>query len=236
MIEKSEALEKLYYDYTHLPLGGKKVRCPYWSNFQRILLTGPYRGKGKPGQIVKATREAAKKHGLDLSKLTLSDIRKFMEHHRIGVDCSGFVYQMADALDREKEGKGIFEKVKGVKGKGPRRVNAFCLTNEENTIAIGKVEQAKIGDFIRFNNGRHIAIILRIKRNSQNVLQQVVYAHSGRLSALTGVHAAKFSVIDPRAGLNKQLWFEKTRKGYDFLTTSFKEKEGDGLRRLKIWA
>lgn len=236
MIKKSKALEKLYYDYTHLPLGGKLVRCPYWSNRQRILLTGPYKGKGSPGQIVRATLAVAKGHHLELNKLSTTDIRKFMEHHRIGIDCSGFVYRMADVLDKERGGRGVEDSLQGVKGKGVRRVNAFCLTNNENSLIINIVKEVRIGDFIRFNRGKHIAIVLRIKEDREQLPIEVTYAHSGRLSAITGVHTARFLVDDLNSGLNEQKWFEKTRKGYDFMKASFSEKEGDGIRRLKIWA
>jgi len=236
MMEKSKGLEKLYYDYTHLSLGGKKIRCPYWSNRQRILLSGPYKGKGTPLQITRATNKAAKDYKVDLNQLTPAEIRKFMEHHRIGVDCSGFVFHMADALDRERGGQGIWKKVEGVRGKGVNRVNAFCLTNKKNSLTIRKVGQIQVGDFIRFNGGRHIAIVTRIKREKKGPPIEVTYAHSGRLSSITGVHLAKFLVEDPEKDLNKQNWFEKTRKGYDFLATSFSEKEGDGIKRLKIWA
>jgi len=235
MVEKSKALEKLYYDYTHLPLGGKFVRCPYWSNRQRILLSGPFKGKGTPRQITLATIKAAREHRLDLSKLSTSDIRKFMEHHRVGVDCSGFVYHLADAFDREKGGLGICEKVKGVRGSWVRRVNAFCLTNDVNSVEIKKVKEIRVGDLIRFNAGKHIALVLRVKKDPQDLPKEVTYAHSGRLSAITGVHTARFEVKNAQAGLDEQKWFEKTRKGYDFMKASFSQKEGDGLRRLKIW-
>jgi len=235
MVEKSKALEKLYYEYTHLPLGGKKVRCPYWSNRQRILLTGPFKGKGTPKQILQATIKSAQEHHLDLSKLSAGDIRKFMEHHRIGVDCSGFVYHMADALEKERGSKGIEDSIQGVKGKGVRKVNAFSLTNDQNSFIIKTVKDVKVGDFIRLNGGKHIAIILRVKRNQDSIPLEVTYSHSGRLSAVTGVHTARFFVKDLKTGLNGQKWFEKTRKDYDFLKTSFLEKDGDGIRRLKIW-
>lgn len=234
-IEKSKALEKLYYEYTHLPIGGKLIRCPYWSNRQRVLLSGPFSGKGTPGQIIQATVEVAEKHELDLAKLSSSDIRRFMEHHRIGVDCSGFVYHLADALDKEKGDSGIFEHVEGVKGKGPRKVNAYCFTNDKNSIRIELIGQIKIGDFIRFNAGKHIAIILRIKKDKEGIPLEVVYAHSGRLSAITGVHIGKFSVKNPNAGLNGQKWFEKTREGNDFFKAYFNREISDGIRRLKIW-
>lgn len=236
MFERSSTLEKLYYEYTHLPLGGKKVRCPYWSNRQRILLAGPYKGKGTPSQITRATIDTAKRHNLDLRKLSPSDIRRFMEHHRIGIDCSGLVYHMADALDKERGGMGVFDAIQGVRGKGVKRVNAFCLTNDKNSIVLKKVKDVKVGDLIRFQDGKHIAIILRVKKDKKDKPQEIIYAHSGRLSAITGVHTGKILVKDLQKDIGEQRWFEKTRKEYDYVLKYYSQKHGDGLRRLKIWA
>lgn len=235
MLEKSEALEKLYYDYTHLPLGGKRVRCPYWSNKQKILLSGYFKGKGMPKQIVGATLKAAKNEGFNLSEASASAIRKFMEHYRIGVDCSGFVYHMLDAFDKEKGRKGVHDFIQGVNGKGSSRVNAYCLTNNINTVEIGRVNQLEIGDLIRFTKGRHVAIIMRIKRDQKGLPSEIYYAHSGRLSAITGVHLGKILVRKANLGIEKQEWLEKNRKGYGYLEKYFSQQEGDGTRRLKIW-
>lgn len=234
MVEKSKALEKIYYEYTHLPLGGRKIRCPYWSNRQRILLTGPFKGKGTPPQITRATIRSAQEHKLDLSKLSPRDIRRFMEHHRIGVDCSGFVYHLADSLVKEKGGQGIFEYVEGVKGKGVMRVNVFSLTNDKNSVEVKKIRDIRIGDFIRFEGGKHIAIIMRIKRNQEGIPVEVTYAHSGRLSAITGVHLGRFLVKDPNLGVKDQKCLEKNREGNNYFN-QYPKKNNVSLRRLKIW-
>ncbi len=235
MIEKSKALEKLYYKYTHLPLGGKLVRCPYWSNRQRIFLPDAFKGKGTPKEITQTTLETAKKEKVDLSKLSSDEIRKFMEHYRIGVDCSGFVYHLANALDKQRSGKGIDDYIQGVRGKGVRKVNAFCLTNEKNSVPIKKVKDIKVGDFIRFQGGKHIAIILRIKKNTDGEPKEIVYAHSGILSAVTGVHSGRILVTDSKKDIKEQKWPEKSRKGYDFKGKYFFKQEDDGIKRLKIW-
>lgn len=235
MIEKSKALEKLYHDYSHLLLGGKKIRCPYWSNKQRILLTGPFKGKGTPIQITRATIEVAQKHNLDLNKISSDGIRRFMERYRLGVDCSGFVYHLADALDKEKGRKGIFDFIKGVKGKGVRKVNAFCLTNNYNSVEIKTLKQIQIGDLVRLQGGKHLAIVIRIERNPSGLPNKVVYAHSAKSTAITGVHSCHFIVLDPSKSLESQKFFEETNKGLNYFNQKFQPEKGDGLRRLKIW-
>lgn len=236
MIEKSAVLEKLYFEYTHLLLGGKAVRCPYWSNEEKNLIPGPFKGKGTPKQISEATTKRALDLGLDLEKMSSAEIRSFMVREKIGVDCSGFVYHLADGLDKEKGGQGILEKVAGVNGNGPFKVNAFCLTNDRNSLPVESVAEIRIGDFIRLNAGKHIAIVLRINKDRQKTTKEVIYAHSAFFSKMTGVHTARFLIKGISAGLEKQQWFEKDRQGKDYFSVNFNRQAGDGIRRLKIWA
>lgn len=236
MIDKSRVLEKLYYEYTHLNLGGKKIHCPYWSNQPPTLSYGPYKGKGTPTQIVKATIKLAQKHNLDLNRLSSSDIKKFMENCQIGVDCSGFVYHMLDVLAKERGKKGIFNFVEGIKGRGVRKVNAFCLTNDKNSQEIKTVREIQIGDMIRTYGGKHVMVVLRIKRDSGGEPKEVVYAHSSKTSSQTGVHLSSFKVKKLDGGLEEQEWLEKAKNGKNFFRQSFKQNKGDGLRRLKIFA
>ncbi len=128
------------------------------------------------------------------------------------------------------------EKVAGVSGNGPFKVNAFCLTNDRNSLPVESVAEIRIGDFIRLNAGKHIAIVLRINKDRQKTTKEVIYAHSAFFSKMTGVHTARFLIKEISAGLEKQQWFEKDRQGKDYFSVNFNRQAGDGIRRLKIWA
>lgn len=107
--------------YFGLDFFGKRIVCPYYTNhvgkvFMDAMWDGglevnkarqvmsnfngqkyPYgwwRGKGSPEQIVKAVLDIAALEGADLSRGSVESIREFMLMHGLGVDCSGFVYNV----------------------------------------------------------------------------------------------------------------------------------------------
>jgi hypothetical protein len=107
--------------YLNLQIGGKKIVCPYFTNHAGFyfiqamreagldLETGmkvmkvynsnrlPYgwfRGKGTPEQIEEAAVEIAGMEEINLDKATAAGIVEFLRVYGLGVDCSGFVYNV----------------------------------------------------------------------------------------------------------------------------------------------
>ena len=58
-METSKALQDLFYQYTHLHIGGKEIVCPYWMNNLEKGIYGPIGGKGTPREIEEATTKEA---------------------------------------------------------------------------------------------------------------------------------------------------------------------------------
>lgn len=226
----SQALQKLFAKYTHLPLGGKEISCPYWRNDLKRGIFGPGGGKGRPEEIVEITEQEAKKEGLDLGKMNEEEIISFMEKSRIGIDCSGFVFWMMDVLDKEKGGNGITDDIPGCQGKFLCRANVKMLTSEEVTLPIEKVKDIRVGDIIRLHGGKHVTIVIRVTR-----VREIEYAHSSGLTETSGVHSGRIIINDPEQGLEKQSWQEKTDKGENYGHKYYLTTLGDGVKRLKIW-
>jgi hypothetical protein len=107
--------------YMNLDIYGKKVRCPYSINWveQEFLQMmrdvgvddkdiekvhkaykdngckyGWYRGKGTSSEIEYATKELSKLRGIDLKDASEEGIYEFMRQVGIGVDCSGYVFNI----------------------------------------------------------------------------------------------------------------------------------------------
>jgi hypothetical protein len=234
--QSSPILEELLYRFTHLPIGGKEIRCPYWRNQPRKLITGLFGGKGTPAEIIRVTNDVARKQGENLLKMTKRQVGYFMKKNRIGIDCSGFIYQLLDGLDKEKGGDGIGNDVYGVRGRGIRRTNAYCLTNNRNTIPIRSVKQVRPGDLVRLHRGKHAAVVIRVNRDKRGELRELVYAHSCPWTKISGVHTGRIIVKNENKGIRVQQWVEKTREGKDYKAEFFFPQKGDGVRRLKIWA
>lgn len=116
--------------YLNLGVGGKKIKVPYFSNdigiyFRELMEKagigavkiakayglykdrkipfGWYRGKGTPEELEEAAVKLANQKGLDLESTSATSIREFMKETGLGIDCSGFVYEiLAYAIGRNK--------------------------------------------------------------------------------------------------------------------------------------
>ena len=222
-IEKYPKTNKILQSYLKLKFGKVRVRCTYWINKPDKKIRGPYSGKGTPSQIVNVAKHLAKKEGLKLEKMNPEESFSFLKRKRIGVDCSGFAYNLANSLDREL-GRG------GLAHLGPaRRCNTDCLTNTSITREI-KVEDIKAGDLVRMLGGKHALFVV------DKASGFIVYAHSsGRLSEINGVHLGRIKIVKPQKDLSFQVWLEKTRKGENFGKKYFDTGKGDSIRRFKWW-
>lgn len=234
MEETSKALQGLFYQYTHLLIGGKEIVCPYWMNNLTLRVFGPYGGKGTSEQVVESTLAAAEKEGFDLTKMTEEEILDFMGKKKIGVDCSGFVFWMLDALDREKGGNGIADDIPNSAGHFlAMRANVEMLSNNEVSLPV-ELADVRVGDMIRLNGGKHLAIVLKLVKDGD--LEKIEYAHSSKWTKISGVHVALIKVINPINGCELQEWEEQTRDGENYGQKCFLPQKGDGIRRLKIFA
>jgi hypothetical protein len=122
-------------DYQNLEIYGKRVLCPYFINHLEghiyqlmqdagISLQGISafkelynnngtnyvwnKGKGTPEQIVFAVVEASSKVRMPLEKASPGVIQQFMKLYGIGIDCSGFVYNVLNYAFRAKDSVTCF--------------------------------------------------------------------------------------------------------------------------------
>ena len=138
------ALRQKLNDYLHFAIDDNEVPIPYilqpsrW-NFNKSS------GKGSPEMLYKEVFELIEKQRLQISKLNSGDIYKLMKEHRIGVDCSGFVYHLLDAYLLAEKQVSLSQKLvrySGVLGlleknilsfQRYRRINAATLTSSLNS-------------------------------------------------------------------------------------------------------
>lgn len=193
------SLKKFLDQFLNFQVLGKKVVIPYWMNKLEKKIYGPFGGKGTPEEILKATFAAAKKEKADLEKLDSGEIYLLMKRNRIGLDCSGFAFQILDFLDRERGGDGISDDVVGVDGGGIRKTNAEALTNDFNTVPVGETEEIKIGDLMRFSEGKHVAVVVGVREN------EITYAHISGFTRIEGPHLVKIKVANRENFLFRRL-------------------------------
>lgn len=233
-VETSPALQELFYKYSHLFVGGKEIACPYWVNSLKFGIFGPHGGKGTPEEIIETTLLEAKNHKKNLEEMSEEEIISFMKARKIGVDCSGFAFWMLDALDKEKGGNGIADDIPGSQGRYLKaRANASMLTSDEVSIPV-ELRNIRVGDTIRIHGGRHIVVIISVIRQ-ENVMKKIEYVHSSSKTEEYGVHKAEIVIVDGDKDLEFQDWLEKTKEGESYKDIYFDPKNGDGIKRLKIW-
>jgi hypothetical protein len=214
-VKVEKRLEEFLEDFFALQIvPGKRVRIPYWRN--RFLagglrrIQGPFGGKGTPGQIRKITLKKAKEAGLDLSKMTSVQIRQFMKRKKIGLDCSGFAFQILEFLF-----PGFWRWLKMAPGKSHnpiRRFNAAALALPENTVEVRRIDDARIGDLIPLRFKRrgsvdHVMVVVDVAKG------KIVYAHSSSITPVSGPHLGEIRVVNSKKRLGEQEWLEMTREG-----------------------
>lgn len=203
-----------------------------------------YGGKGTPEQIRNIVIQTAEKDKFDLQKAKPEEIIDFMIEHGIGVDCSGFVYNVLNLYLKKTKNKSLdtlILRYKGIAGilerfllqyNRVRRSSAATLTNDLNTVKIEAIKDIRPGDMIRLTHtdwkGKHIAIIVDVDDNN------ITYAMSSQYTITQGVHFGEIQILDKTKGLEAQEWLEETKKGENYGKDAFDPYRGDSVRRLRF--
>lgn len=252
MSPASQKLSKIVASYTEFQVAGKKVAIPYALaasyddnpyDTGRPTRHANFSGKGRPEQIKQALQKATTTKYFDLAKASANEIAQFMTQEGIGMDCSGFVYNVLDAYLRSSGQPSLNHLVlrsNNLVGKlerlilrkfWVRRCSADTLTNNFNTTEISKAGDVMPGDMIRLTpagwHGKHIAIVVAATPT------QITYAHSSEYTKTQGPHTATIKIRDSQAGLEAQDWQETTLDGQNYGTFAYVPASGDSVRRLR---
>jgi len=159
----SSKLKQLAEEYINFSVNGVKVAIPY------VLVKARWRfgkssGKGRPEEIRAELCRLAERQSIVLEKLSPLEITRLMRENKIGIECSGFVYQVLASWLKKTKNMNLGEcllRLPGVVGrverrlygfKRVRRISADTLTNDLNTIRINTVGEIKIGAFLVITN------------------------------------------------------------------------------------
>lgn len=241
--------------YTTFTIFGKRVSIPYCiveNNPQTVpthyAITNKnqyFAGKGTAEQIYISLLDAAHKAQFNLRAASGAQIKSFMITQGIGVDCSGFVYNVINSYLLKAGLLGLDSQILrfgGLKGKVERRIlswnrvrraSADTLTNHLNTVAIKKVSELKSGDLIRLSpldwTGKHVLVVVEVTES------YIFYAHSSANTEQDGPHISWIKILDANEGLEKQEWLELTKSGENYGKRTLLIENGDGARRFKFF-
>jgi len=245
-MKKFEELVKQEIDkYLNLNVGGVYCKVPYifgssWMEFWR---TG---GKGSVEQIKVEAEKLFALYDLVPAEMTEFERYKFLRDKRVGIDCSGLVYNIYDQITKNLFNKPLSNYVVRFAGligqidklvfsfKRNRRIASYHLTSDLNSFPVKNLKDIRIGDMIKMKSSDpeigHVAIIYNIDISQD----EIIYAHSSFKTKTVGPHLGKIRVTNYDLPIDKQYWEEVSAKG-ESISTNVSSKEGLGLRRLKIF-
>jgi hypothetical protein len=242
-------------EYIDFHVANKRVNIPYCivgkgggkrvpPQAGRTTRYSHFAAKGTPEQIRQTLCAAAKTKGFDLRNHSPAEITQFMLEEGIGIDCSGFVYNVLEKYLREARGIELSKhllRFPGIIGhierfllqrNRVRRINAITLSGSLNATPVDKVRDIRPGDmiFMSYANGtdKHVALIIEVNR------KQITYTHVNERVQNQYPHYATIDIVDGEKGLEAQRWNEKTFDGKNYGEVSFSPARGNLVSRLNI--
>lgn len=198
LLKLNEKGFKVVKSYQNISIGSKYVSTPYFINtvegeYSKAMrkagvrddlilktmniiksgntLIGKYRGKGSPQEIEEDLQRLSihlRTKNFDLEKQPIFVIREFMKTFHIGIDCSGFVYNLLLLID-----PGLFEKLKGnldwpkfewdkgvVQSASRAGTKVF---NSDRLITVDAVTEIQPLDLVIWKDNSHMGILLEVK-------------------------------------------------------------------------
>ncbi len=219
----TKSAQKVVDAYFNLPLGNKKVKCPYFRNRRHIK--GGLRvmvGKGSPEEIVHEVQVLAKIRGVNLNKMSEEEIREFMQKLDIGIDCSGFAVHVLNAYLHDLglppvhkiltyEYTSIFAKLRRLL-RPVENISAHILTSTMSCRPILDLNKVRPGDVIRVHEKRdtafHVAVIYKVHKKGEKTTKiEYVHSHS-KYGEENGVRKGIIEIIDEDKLLHEQKWID----------------------------
>jgi len=250
ILELPESAKLVISEYFNLPIGGKKIKSPYFMNIRkqraglRVLV-----GKGKAEEIVREVQVLAKVKKINLNELSDDQIRKFMISQDLGVDCSGFVTHILNFWLHQTGKKplihylqfpdnSLIKKLK-CKLRPVENIGANLLTGNLNCDKITDLNDIKPGDLVRLKgrqkNSHHVMIVSKVTLED-NVIKSFEYTESTRdYGDDNGIRIGTVIITNPDGELKDQNWTDidpQTNRNWTH-ENLLKEYDDNGIRRLK---
>ncbi|MFB6181955.1 MAG: NlpC/P60 family protein [Candidatus Magasanikbacteria bacterium] len=196
----------------NLGISDKKIKEFHREFKNQAIEYGWGLGKSTPEELEEYGEKLVDLYDLDQSNLTKRGLRKLMGLHGIGVDCSGFVYQVLDYAFSQvgKENKFI-QSLKWESDKiGVTRADVDLFNQSSREIDLSQIQP---GDLVIINKeeDKHCGVVFQKE-------EQTYIAHSSLFVEPSGVSYFKLNIknshpsFDIKIDLDKE-WSELYRQG-----------------------
>lgn len=234
----SESAIDVINQYKNFQVENAICSVPYFNNKTTARRAGLRAevGKGSPKDIFDEVEQRAFEQKIDLKNLDSVSLKKFLVDNNIGIDCSGFVFNV---LDLSKKNiyfdKGIFGKIKAMI-RPAMNTDVKTLAHNKNSKAISLLE-IQVGDIITMINNERDHVILVNQIEYQNFKPTTIhYAHAvawptdGEYGH--GIHEGKIEILDLNKSLLEQRWIENNVTNSENYTLTRAQKSVTEIRRL----
>jgi hypothetical protein len=203
---------------------GTKIWTPYRINIPFQPDRRRY-GKESAKRIRLDTIEIAKEHSFDLKEASAEEIGDFMRQQLLGIDCSGYVYQLLDSALATQ--KSTMEKLGFPKASS---TNVALLTSAQYAKKMtGLAKDVRVGDLIKFGADElgimHVLIVI------SKSADKIIYGHSSAFNSPDGVGLGEISITNPDKSIKVQHWHDILSSGEN-RGALFNPDRGDGVYRL----
>ncbi len=240
--------------YRHFKIGTAVCSVPYFNNKtigQRMALRVNI-GKGSPKDIFEETESFLIKNHIPHSALSDESLKEILVDNNLGIECSGFVYQVLN-IENHELGKGsldrhlTFVNCRGIVGK--IRCSLRPIENcDVSTFAHDKnsrpiiIKETKPGDIITMTSGQegnerdHILLIHQIEYQNSvptkiHYTHAVAYPEDGQYG--TGIKQGLIEILKSDGSITEQQWTENSNANLANQIFNRAQKSKTEIRRLK---
>lgn len=232
---------KFIEKYFNLNVKGHKVISPYFKRTGGFFTSKLYSGKDSPEHIEQEINSYLDKNKIHVSNP--EDIRKIMQEINLGIECSGFVYQVINFSFVEVFNMNELKTYLPVEPiTKPRKyisrkyrpecsVNANMFTSQPISTAI-QLDDIQPYDFIRTRGGKHILLVIEVKYDNSKPAY-IKFVHSSYSYNRDGVRYGEI-FVSPDMKLINSTWNDNDQtEDINHAFKGYREKHIDnGVYRL----
>jgi len=223
--------QSIIQKFEKLPFDGHTISCPYFNNKraqQRAALRVMI-GKGTVEEIAEEADMIARKKHIDLYILSDEQLKHFLVHNHLGIDCSAFAYYILAQEYYETKHKDLKKQLYFPHAKNPLRklliklrpvenISVRVLAHEKNAEKIS-LKDIQAGDMIIMMNGgprkdyNHILVVTDVQQSTVNYVHSFAWPSDGEYNH--GIKHGTIAIIDPDKTILDQQWEEQTKTGQE---------------------
>jgi hypothetical protein len=214
-------------NYFELNIAGYKIKCPYYINEIGVLRPPVLAGKGTPQDI---QYEVSKYIWDDITEEEIWDL---MVQKNIGIDCSGFVYNIYDYWIKVQSNgveslgdylpqvpfwniRKYFSRL--LKPQNSVSADEFTSPPFSKSISINEVLP---GDLIRTRGGKHVLFVVEVYKYD-NFVEKISFVHSAREYKRHGVRRGEI-IFDKTQSLKSANWIDIPEEDENYVYKGFRE-------------